>query len=66
MNREITETGDWLTIDGCADESLSGKRTIRTAIHRGELKACAINGRGDQRVHRDWLREWMERRAAQR
>ena len=56
-------TEDWLDVSGAAAEINAGSRTIRTAIHRGELRACAINGRGDIRVHRTWLMDWLNARA---
>jgi excisionase family DNA binding protein len=56
-------TKDWLDVHGAAAEIDAGTRTIRAAIQRGELQACAINGRGDVRIHRDWLLNWMTQRA---
>ena len=53
------QISEWLDVNAAAEEIHSGPKTIRTAIQRGELKACAINGRGDLRIHRDWLRDWM-------
>jgi excisionase family DNA binding protein len=64
MDKEVANTSEWMTIPEAASQIKSGIRTIRTAIHRKELKACAINGRGDQRIHQDWLREFMAARAA--
>ena len=55
---------EWLTVGDCARDLKSGKRVVYNAIHHRELRAASINDRGDLRVHRDWLREWMERRAA--
>jgi hypothetical protein len=56
--------GDWLTVGDCQKEINSpGKRSIYRAIQKKELRACPINERGDLRVHRDWLREFMLRRA---
>ena len=61
MDTEAVVT-PWLDVHAAAAEIDSGTRTIRTAIRRGELQACAINGRGDLRIHRDWLRDWMTQR----
>jgi excisionase family DNA binding protein len=54
---------EWLDVASAAREIAAGTRTIVTAIQRGELRACAINGRGDRRIHRSWLMEWMNTRA---
>ena len=56
--------GEWLTVAGCSREiKAPGKRSIYRAIQRKELRACAINERGDLRVHRDWLRAYAENQA---
>ena len=55
--------GEWLDVFGVAAEIESGPRTVLTAIQRGELRACKINGRGDTRVHRSWMMDWLNARA---
>jgi len=58
---------EWLTIREIArDELHCGTRPIYLAVKSGELKAVALNNRGDLRVHRDWVTAWLERRAASR
>jgi hypothetical protein len=54
---------EWLDVFGVATEIESGPRTVRAAIQRGELRACQINGRGDTRVHRSWMMDWLTARA---
>jgi excisionase family DNA binding protein len=58
----IPRATEWLDVGEAASEIRAGKRTIRAAIQRGELQACAINGRGDIRISRVWLHEWMTKR----
>jgi excisionase family DNA binding protein len=53
----------WLTVPEIARELRIGTRSVYRAIHRRELRAAAINERGDLRVSRDWLTDWVERRA---
>jgi excisionase family DNA binding protein len=54
---------EWLDVAGAAKEIDAGKRTIRAAIQSGGLRACAINSRGDIRIHRSWLMDWMSARS---
>jgi excisionase family DNA binding protein len=58
----IPRATEWLDVGEAASEIGAGTRTIRAAIQRGELQACAINGRGDLRINREWLRDWMTQR----
>jgi excisionase family DNA binding protein len=55
---------DWLTVPDIAGALQSGTRPIYRAIDAGELRAARINERGDLRVSRVWLTEWLEKRAA--
>ena len=64
--REIpAPSGDWFTVQQIGRYELHcGTRSIYHAIARGELRASEINERGDLRVHRSWLLQWLEGRAA--
>ena len=63
MPEVVTPTAkDWLDVHSAAAEINAGARTIRSAIQSGELRACSINRRGDTRIHRDWLNDWMAQR----
>ena len=59
----VSRAIEWLDVAAAASEIGSGKRTIRAAIQSGELQACAINGRGDLRISREWLLAWMTKRS---
>jgi len=50
---------DWPSPTAVSRELGCGVRTIYRAIARGELKAARINGRGDLRISRQWLRDWL-------
>jgi hypothetical protein len=59
---------DWFSVPGAAqwlsdEHHTVGPRTIYAAIRDGKLKAAPINERGDLRIHRSWLLDWLERRA---
>ena len=54
---------EWLTVQQAAMALNTGPRTIYVAIRRRELRAASVNRRGDLRIHRDWLKGWMEARA---
>jgi len=54
---------DWLTVPRAAEAVQTGTRTIYKAIRKGHLRASAVNDRGDLRIHRDWIRDWLDRRA---
>jgi excisionase family DNA binding protein len=53
----------WLTLKQAADTAQCGQRLLRRAIAKGQLRAARIGGRGDIRIHRDWLTDWLERLA---
>jgi excisionase family DNA binding protein len=55
---------EWLSVPDIANELDSGERPIYRAIKNNELRAAKINDRGDLRVSRAWLEDWLERRAA--
>jgi excisionase family DNA binding protein len=55
--------GEWLTPREAAQEHNVGPRTIYNAIRRGELRAAPVNQRGDLRIKRAWLDDWLERKA---
>jgi hypothetical protein len=54
---------EWQTPKQIAAEILTGPGTVYGAIRSGELKAAVVNGRGDLRVHTEWKREWLTKRA---
>jgi excisionase family DNA binding protein len=53
------ETREWLTIRQTALLLQVSTRSIYRAIRRHELRAKAINDRGDLRTSRAWVSEWM-------
>jgi excisionase family DNA binding protein len=55
--------GDWFTVRQAAVHIQEGPRTIYKAIKADGLKATPVNDRGDLRIHRTWLMDWMESRA---
>ena len=59
----VVTTSDWLTVLEAADILNIGKRSVFRAIKRKELRAARINERGDLRIARAWLIDWLERRA---
>lgn len=54
---------DWLTIPEAAALLRTGKRSLYRAVKRGDLRAAEVNERGDLRIARTWLTDWLERRA---
>ncbi len=56
-------TTDWLTIAEAATHLRTGRRSLYNAIKDGALRASRINDRGDLRISRAWLLEFLERRA---
>lgn len=54
---------DWLTVAEVASYVRCSRRAIYGAIQHGELKAAPINGRGDLRISRDWVSDWLNARA---
>ena len=57
---ESQTSSDWLTVTMAAKELHSGRRPVYKAIQDGALRAATINGRGDFRIHRRWLADWLE------
>jgi len=51
---------DWLTVPQAARAANLGRRTIYRAVRDGKLKAARVNGRGDIRIARSWLTQWLE------
>ncbi len=50
----------WLTVLQAAAEAQVGKKTIYNAVKAGRLRAARIGNRRDIRIHRDWIRQWLE------
>lgn len=61
--RDGQQSSEWLSVRDVATEVGIGLRTVYAAVRSGQLRAAAVNARGDLRVHRDWLRSWLEQRA---
>lgn len=57
---------EWLSDDQSGEIVGCGKRVIRDAVRTGKLRAAVLDRRGTLRIHRSWLREWMERLADER
>jgi excisionase family DNA binding protein len=53
----------WLDVRQAAEAVAVSPRTILRAIKRGKLRAAPVNGRGDFRVHENWLADWMNAEA---
>jgi excisionase family DNA binding protein len=53
----------WLDVPAVAREIRASRRSVYRAIRAGQLRAARINGRGDLRVSREWLDDWMRDRA---
>jgi excisionase family DNA binding protein len=64
ITTQLNEAAEWATVAQAARAVQAGRRTIYNAIRDGSLRAAAVNERGDLRIHRDWLRDWLERRTA--
>jgi hypothetical protein len=56
----------WYSPREIAKAIKSGARPVYTAINTGELRAAAINARGDLRSQGAWVLEFLERRAESR
>ena len=54
----------WLTVAEAAKVVKCGRRLIYQEVKAGRLRAARLGLRRDIRVHRDWIREWLERCAA--
>ena len=72
MDRRQTETHqtsdsfdsrEWLTIRQAAVYVHVSVRSLYRAVRRRELRAAPVNARGDLRLSRRWLNDWLERRA---
>lgn len=63
---DLSSPTEILTIREAAREVKSGTRPLYRAAKAGELRAAVINDRGDLRTTREWLRDWLARRAATR
>ena len=62
---DVPSSPEWLSPASAAELLAVGKRTIYAAVRAGNLKAAPVNGRGDLRIHRSWLVEWLTQRAEQ-
>jgi excisionase family DNA binding protein len=49
----------WLTLQQAADAAQVGPKLLRREIKAGRLRAAKIGGRGDIRIHREWLDAWL-------
>ena len=59
-------TSDWLSVGQAAAIPRCSERRIHLAVRAGELRAAVIDGRGTIRIHRGWLRAWLEQLAERR
>jgi len=55
---------DWLKVGEVAALIRTGERSVYKAITSGELRAVPINSRGDLRVARSAVQEWLDKQAA--
>lgn len=52
----------WLTIEEARREVKCGAKLLYREIRAKRLRAARLCGRsGAIRIHRDWVREWLER-----
>ena len=58
--RELT----WLTTRQAAKYTGHGIETLKRAAQSGDLKSSQATPGGWHRFHRDWLDQWMAKRAA--
>jgi len=59
-NSDSPAASDWYSVAKAAAEITTGRRSIYKAVRTGQLRAARIGGRGDLRIHKDWLRAWLE------
>jgi excisionase family DNA binding protein len=57
---------DWLTPRQAADVIGASVRSVYRAISRQELRAKSINDRGDYRISRRWLEDWLNGQSVDR
>ena len=56
------DASPWLTVEDARRVVKVGPKLLYRAIQRGDLRAARLGGRsGAIRIHRDWIREWLER-----
>lgn len=51
---------DWLKVSDVAQWIRCSRGSVYRAIKNGHLRAAAVNQRGDVRIHRDWVRQWLD------
>lgn len=65
MPAQQQNASPWLTVEEARHDVKVGAKLLYRAIQRGDLRAARLGGRsGAIRIHRDWIREWLERAAA--
>jgi excisionase family DNA binding protein len=52
-------TDEWLTVRESAAIARVSEKQIRAAVHRGELRAACVDGRGRLILHRAWIARWL-------
>lgn len=58
----MTRDSDWLTVKDTGADVKCGVKLVYRAVKRGDLRAARLGGaHGALRIHRDWVREWLER-----
>ena len=50
----------WLTIKEGAAWARCGRRQLYEAVHRGDLRAVRVGGRGELRFRQEWVNAWLE------
>lgn len=61
---ESANKSGFLTVPEVAKHLRCGTRPVYRAIKAGELKAVAVNERGDLRIADAWMHDWIERLSA--
>jgi hypothetical protein len=60
---EVAAAPRWMDVRQAAAYANVGIRSIYAAVRKSELKAAIANERGDMRILREWIDEWLIRRA---
>ena len=54
---------EWCTAAEVAAMARTSQRRVHQAVRRGELRAATVDARGTLRIHRSWVRQWLEQLA---
>jgi hypothetical protein len=63
---EQNPTFEWCTVDEVARVARVSSRHVRRDVRLGLLRAAIVDRRGTLRIHRNWIRIWLEGLADER